>query len=406
MRFQLLGDVAAETDGERFPLGEAKHRAVLAALLVQTGQPVSVNKLTERVWGIDRPRTACKLLRDYISDLRKYLDAGQEGTGELLPPATGASYRALIRPENIDLHRFRDLFSKARQADGHDNTEVVGLCREAIAQWNGEDALADITSQWAERVRIRLAEDRKSVRVLCLKAELRLGRHGQIIGELADLTAASPLDEQLMGMYMLACYRARRPGDAETAFQVITARLLEDSDSAPGPALLKLRRQILARDPALDLDDSTDFTASGRPNAAGTTAWTPKDGKDDNMHTLADKATKLTVQAVRRQLVQRPAAGPSAKMIELLRRTFDGDETAEAVLTKVEGNPGDPAVVRELRSLIVVRLEQDVSFRKEVDLLAASSTSPAGPAIVADSIDHATVFQEQVSVSGDFNIGR
>ena len=50
-------------------------------------------------------------------------------------------------------------------------------------------------------------------------AELTVGRHNEIIGELGNLTDANPMRERLWSQRMLALYRAGRQAEALRVFQ-------------------------------------------------------------------------------------------------------------------------------------------------------------------------------------------
>jgi DNA-binding SARP family transcriptional activator len=66
---------------------------------------------------------------------------------------------------------------------------------------------------------VRLEEERLRAVELKAEAELALGRHAELIGELKALVAANPLRERLRGQLMLALYRAGRQGEALRVFQ-------------------------------------------------------------------------------------------------------------------------------------------------------------------------------------------
>ena len=71
------------------------------------------------------------------------------------------------------------------------------------------------------RLSIRLATWKQRI-----DADLELGRHREILGELGCLAARHPLHEDLQAQFMIALYRAGRRTDALDAFRRLTGRPL------------------------------------------------------------------------------------------------------------------------------------------------------------------------------------
>jgi hypothetical protein len=92
-----------------------------------------------------------------------------------------------------------------------------------------------------------------------VEADLRLGRHGELVAELRGLAVGEPLREGLHGQLMLALYRCGRQADALAVFRGIDRRLRDELGVSAGPELRQLHQRMLAADPAL---------AFGPPSAA------------------------------------------------------------------------------------------------------------------------------------------
>ena len=84
-------------------------------------------------------------------------------------------------------------------------------------------------------------------------AQLALGRHGELAGELQALVRAHPLRERLRAQLMLALYRSGRQAEALEAYAEARRTLVDELGLEPGPELQQLQQAILAQDPALDL---------------------------------------------------------------------------------------------------------------------------------------------------------
>src|SRR5699024_2463136 len=82
-------------------------------------------------------------------------------------------------------------------------------------------------------------------------ADLALGRHDALVGELAELVARHPLRERLRAQHALALYRAGRQAEALRSLDEARSTLVEELGVDPGPALRELEAKILAQDPSL-----------------------------------------------------------------------------------------------------------------------------------------------------------
>jgi tetratricopeptide (TPR) repeat protein len=84
-----------------------------------------------------------------------------------------------------------------------------------------------------------------------IDAELELGLHADLVGELHALAATYPLRERFAGQLMLALYRCGRQADALEVFAATRRRLVEDLGLEPAQELQRLHRAILTGDPTL-----------------------------------------------------------------------------------------------------------------------------------------------------------
>ncbi|MBI5105280.1 MAG: alpha/beta fold hydrolase [Solirubrobacterales bacterium] len=262
MEFRLLGPLEGRDGDAAVALGAPKQRALLARLLLDGGRAVAVEELIDDLWGDAAPASAPKMIQVYVSQLRK-----------LLPPealrTTGRGYAAEVAPEDVDVARFGRLHEEGRAllARG-DAAAAAARLREALALWRGP-ALAGVDEPFAALERARL-EDR---RLACLEdrvdADLALGDHDALPGELEALLARHPHRERLREQQMLALYRAGRQPEALAAYQEHRRRLAGDLGLEPSPRLRELEGRILRQDPGLDprpraaADDEVRYVRSG-----------------------------------------------------------------------------------------------------------------------------------------------
>ena len=136
--------------------------------------------------------------------------------------------------------------------------------REALGLWRGTP-LADLAFEPFAHVEVaRLEELRTAAREELVQAELELGRHSKLVGELETLVAENPLRERLRGLLMLALYRSGRQAEALDAYRQARETLVGELGIEPSPELQRLEQSILRHDPELNLAEEP----SAEPAAA------------------------------------------------------------------------------------------------------------------------------------------
>ncbi|MET9343144.1 BTAD domain-containing putative transcriptional regulator [Nonomuraea sp. NPDC003804] len=248
--FRILGPVEVLRDGLPLAVPAAKLRTVLAVLLVDAGDVVTVDTLIDRLWADSPPDGARNTVQNYVLRLRRLLATGP-GTGCPVVTRPGG-YAIEVDPEALDLHRFDVLVRRAGVAAAADETEhAAALLREALRLWRGA-ALADISSDVLRRdVAAALDERRLDALELRIEADLTLGLHQSLLPELHELTAAHPLRERFWAQRMLALYRSGRQGESLRCYHTVRRLLAEELGVDPGAELRELHRRLLAGDPAM-----------------------------------------------------------------------------------------------------------------------------------------------------------
>jgi DNA-binding SARP family transcriptional activator len=246
VEFRILGPVEVWHEGRPVHIGGAKERALLAFLLLHAGEPVSVDRLIDELWGDSAPATARKSVHVRVAGLRRAV------RGDVLL-TRGDAYLVRLEPNQLDLYRFEQLLSDGSDAlaAGHPSAAVATL-QEALALWRGP-ALADFAYEsFAQAAIARLEELRVRALELRIEAQLDLGLQTRVIAELEDLVAAHPFRERLRGDLMLALYRDGRQAEALDVYRRAREELVAELGIEPGPTLQKLQRAILRQDPTLD----------------------------------------------------------------------------------------------------------------------------------------------------------
>jgi ABC-type transport system substrate-binding protein/DNA-binding SARP family transcriptional activator/streptogramin lyase len=248
--YRLLGPTEVGVDGDALDIGGPKQRALLVILLLSANLPVSRDVLVDRLWGEHPPSGAQHTLEVYVSRLRKTLEPAATGPVVLARPGT---YVLRAAEERIDVRRFERLAAQGRRAlaDGAPDRAAADL-REALALWRGAP-LSDVSQeQFAQGEIARLEEMRAGVIEDRIDADLALGRHADLVGELQALVAAHPLRERLYQQLMIALYRCGRQAEALAVYRSARRTLVQDLGIEPSLGRRRVERAILEHDVALE----------------------------------------------------------------------------------------------------------------------------------------------------------
>jgi predicted ATPase/DNA-binding SARP family transcriptional activator len=219
-------------------------------LLLHRNELVSTDRLLEEIWGDSDPQEAVRSLQVYVSQVRKLLGGGTDvlRTGE-------GGYSLALEDEQLDAARFERLVHEGRQAlIGSGPESAAERLSQALALWRGPP-LADLAYENFAQAEITRLDELRLVAVESrIQAELELGHHDDLVGELEALVAEQPLRERPRGQLMLALYRSGRQADALSAYQDARRTLLDELGLEPSPELKELEAAILRQDPALAVE--------------------------------------------------------------------------------------------------------------------------------------------------------
>jgi WD40 repeat protein/DNA-binding SARP family transcriptional activator/tRNA A-37 threonylcarbamoyl transferase component Bud32 len=218
---------------------------VLAHLVLGANHVVPTERLIDALWGEHLPAEPKAALQVYVSRLRSALGADViDGR----PPG----YVLHADPDEVDVLRFQALLREAQRSPAEPRSAAQTL-DEALDLWRGP-ALADLSGEPSLTVDIaRLEDQRLQATENKIAAELALGRHVEVVGELEHAVATHPLRERVWSLLMLALYRSGRQADALAAYQRARELLGDELGIDPTEELQALHERILRHDPELDV---------------------------------------------------------------------------------------------------------------------------------------------------------
>jgi DNA-binding SARP family transcriptional activator len=254
MEFRILGPLEITHGGAPLTLPGAKQRALLALLLLNANDVVSSDRLIEELYEGRPSDKALSALHVQISGLRKVLEPQHSArAGDSILVTKPPGYMLRTQPGQVDLERFDTLLANGRAALAAGDPRVASdRLREALSLWHG-GALADLAFEpWAQTDIARLEERRLAAIEERIEADLALGRHHELVGELDALVAEHPLRERFRRQLMLALYRSGRHAEALEAYRDARRTLVDELGIEPSRNLQAVERAILVQDPALD----------------------------------------------------------------------------------------------------------------------------------------------------------
>jgi DNA-binding SARP family transcriptional activator len=256
VEIKVLGPLEVSIAGISIVPSATKPSQLLAMLALNAGHVVTVASLTEEIWGYEPPRSGLPTLQTYILKLRRRLQ-------QALPPGELSSKDILITrrsgylldvaPEDVDAVKYDQLSARGRRAVNEGDHETASrLLGEALWLWRGP-ALSDVrTGPHLAIEAMRLEENRLGDLHLRIEADLRLGRHHQLLGELATLCARHPSLENFCAQHMIALYRSGRQSQALAAYRRLRTDMVEQLGVEPSPRIQHLHQAILSGHMAVD----------------------------------------------------------------------------------------------------------------------------------------------------------
>jgi SARP family transcriptional regulator, regulator of embCAB operon len=247
-----------------------KPRKVLALLLLNESRVVSVPSLLAELWDDEPPKSALTTLQTYILQLRKMM---AKATGRTLAEVAAESlqtsnngYLFAACGAEFDLYRFYEMerLGGAALADG----DLVGASRifgQALELWTGPTLMDVEQGRLLEAEVARLDQSRLTMLEHRIEADLRLGRHRELLSELAALVAYHRFHEDLHAQFMTALYRSGNRNRAVEVFHRLRNDLIEELGLEPSPKLQRLVRCILDSDPDLDNSQVVPLPRTAQP---------------------------------------------------------------------------------------------------------------------------------------------
>nr|WP_203723011.1 AfsR/SARP family transcriptional regulator [Streptomyces coelicoflavus] len=233
-----------------------KPRQLLALLALNADQVVPVSVLVDELWGENPPRSARTTLQTYVLQLRDLMaealahDPNERCIAKDILATVPGGYRLETRGGPVDYREFDQRAGLGYRAmDAENYSGAARRLADALSLWHGQ-ALTDIQAGMRIDTEIkRLEEARLCALDQRIEADLRLGRHRELLSELTVLVSQYRMHESLHGQFMLALHRSGRRGEALSVYQRLRSTLVHELGLEPSATLGRLQRSILMARP-------------------------------------------------------------------------------------------------------------------------------------------------------------
>lgn len=252
MDIRVLGSLTVQSADNSGVPSAPKQRQALAVLVLQANRLVPNAALLREIWGDRPPRTSGATLQTYIAQLRRFI-AGLTGQPlehimrQVLTTESGG-YRFHLPHGALDLHRFEEAVASGRATLATGSlAEAADLFGSALAMWHGgplenvrHGPMLEIQARRLEQLRLTISEQRYD-------ADLKLGRHYEVLGDLTELAEQNPLHENFHALLMRALSQSGRRSEALQEFLAMRKRLADELGLDPSPEISALQQSILTR---------------------------------------------------------------------------------------------------------------------------------------------------------------
>ncbi|MER5456380.1 AfsR/SARP family transcriptional regulator [Micromonospora sp. NPDC002389] len=242
MTIDVLGGLRVGGPGGDAGPTAPKQRQLLGLLVLRADEVVPAATCMRELWHDHPPRSAATTLQTYVMHLRRVL-VHADVSARVVTCERG--YRLRVDPLDTDLGVVRARVREGEErAAADDPTRAARSWREALALWRGA-VLADVrTGPVAQQIAGHLDQWRLLLVERYLEAELRCGRHRQVVPTATALAGRHPLSEPIHASLISALHRSGRQADAVRVYERLAAALRRDLGVPPSEPLRRLHQAV------------------------------------------------------------------------------------------------------------------------------------------------------------------
>jgi DNA-binding SARP family transcriptional activator len=187
-------------------------------------------------------------IQTYIYHLRKAFERENLNSPQKeLIITKSPGYVFQIGEDQVDYNIFERLVSQGQGLlhKGYAD-EAADTLRSALGMWTGPALANGCAGSVLEGHLVHLEERRMSALELRIQADMELGRHRDLIGELRSLARLHPLNEWFYEQLISVLAHVGRRSEALQAYLQVRRTLNEELGVDPSPRLQRLQHDVLS----------------------------------------------------------------------------------------------------------------------------------------------------------------
>ena len=197
-------------------------RVLILALVCAKDHSLTALKLARQLYPEGRHDGAARTTASHAAHIRKALRAVVGHDRALVSERVrgGVAYRLDIVADCIDAHRFeRQVAAGCREFQLGLHEDAAATLDAAVSLWRGAPLSDAVGWPFASAEIGRLENLHWAAAITLMEARMALGRHREVIGELAGLAMARSEDGKIWQLLITSLYRSERDAEAGAACQ-------------------------------------------------------------------------------------------------------------------------------------------------------------------------------------------
>ncbi|MGJ5755147.1 DNA-binding SARP family transcriptional activator [Streptomyces puniciscabiei] len=272
--FKILGPLEITVADRKLQIRGTLQRRLLRTLLIKSGELVPSEALINELWGEEHPDRVENALQAHISRIRRRLSSLEPDRPTSRLRTLTSGYQLLVSEDEVDALWFQRRLDHVRGRLDGDLRSAIGELRAMLDAW-GSPVLPPGEGGAICRAAVSQYEESRLLALETLfDAELRIGNHTAIVGELRTVLAKDRFHERFWQQLMTALYRCGRQSEALAAYQQLRRRLNDELGLEPSPATSAFEQAILSHNPLLSLSSGAEIAlaaaGAGRQVVIGT----------------------------------------------------------------------------------------------------------------------------------------